>query len=75
MPRKGTRLSPEAEKRNADAIAAYHAQHYENLSITMRKGKRDAWKRLAEARGESVSGMIQRYMDSEYEKQFGEKPV
>ena len=75
MPRKGTRLSPEAAAKQAEQIAAYHAEHYENLSIGLKKGKRDAYKRLAAARGESVAGMIQAYMDAEYEKQFGELPI
>ena len=75
MPRKGTRLSPEAAAKQAEQIAAYHAEHYENLSIGLKKGKRDAYKRLAAARGESVAGMIQAHMDAEYEKQFGELPI
>ena len=74
MPRKGTKLSPEAAKRQAESIAAYHAEHYINLSLSIRKEKREAYKRLAAARGESVSGMIQKYMDREYRKEFGEEP-
>ena len=73
MPRKGTKLSPEAAKRQAESIAAYHAEHYANLSLHLLKKKREAYKRLADARGESVSGMIQRYMDAEYFKEFGEE--
>ena len=74
MPRKGARLSPEAAAKQAEQIAAYHAEHYENLSICLKKGKRDAYKRLAAARGESVSGMIQAFMDEEYRREFGEDP-
>lgn len=72
MPRRGTKLSPVAAERQAEAIAAYHSEHYENLSIHLKKGKRDAWKRLAEARGISMSAMIQTYMDGEYRREFGQ---
>ena len=68
MPRKGTQLSPEAVQRNNEAIARWKAENIENLSIGLRKGKRDAYKRLAAARGTSVSAMIQSYMDAECRK-------
>lgn len=74
MPRRGARLSPEAAQRQKEAIAEWHAKNYENLSLPLKKGKRDAWKALAAARGESVSGMIQMYMDREYEREFG-RPI
>ena len=71
MPRRGARLSPEAAQHQKEATAAWHARNYENLSLPLKKGKRDAWKALAAARGQSVSGMIQTYMDREYEREFG----
>lgn len=74
MPRKGTVLSPAAQAKQAAAIKAWHAANTENLSVCVRKGKRDAYKRLAAARGVSVAGMIQAYMDEEYEKEFGTAP-
>ena len=64
MPRKGSKPpSPEVKARNDAAIAAWHAKNVENLSIGLRKGKRDAYKRLAEKLGTSVSALIQNYMD------------
>ncbi len=33
--------------------------------MSLRKGKREAYKKLAELRGTSVSAMIQAYMDGE----------
>ena len=75
MPRKGTKLSPDAAKKQSAAIAAWHEEKIENLSIGLRKGKREAYKKLAAARGTSVSKMIQTYMDSEYEKEFGCAPI
>ena len=74
MPRKGTVLSPEAQKKQNAAVTAWKLEHTENLSVCLRKGKRDAYKRLAAARGTSVSGMIQAYMDAEYRKEFGTEP-
>lgn len=74
MPRKGTVLSPDAAQRQKDAIAAYHAENYENLSVHLRKGKREAYKKLAAARGVSLSFLIQDYLDREHEKEFGSKP-
>lgn len=71
MPRKGSRLTD----RNREMIKKWHAENTENLSIGLRKGKRDAYKRLAAARGVSVAGMIQEYMDREYEATFGEPPL
>lgn len=63
MPRKGTILSPAAAERQAAAAAEWHAKHYENLSVPLRKGKRDAYKELASKRGTSVSRLIQDYLD------------
>lgn len=73
MPRKGTNLSPEAKEKNQKAITAWKIENMENLSIGLRKGKREKYKRLAAARGLSVSGMIQQYMDAEFIKEFGEE--
>lgn len=72
MPRKGAKLSPEAKAQQAEAIKAWKLANIENLSIGLRRGKRDAYKRLAAARSTSVSAMIQDYMDAEYLIEFGE---
>lgn len=69
MPRPGTKLTPKAAANNAAAIARWHAENSENLSVSLRKGKRDAYKRLAQKRGQSVAGMIQAYMDAECAKE------
>lgn len=73
MPRKGVNLSPAAAAKNQAAISRWKSEHYENLSVPLKKGKRDAYKRLAASRGLSVSAMIQAYMDGEYKKEFGEE--
>lgn len=63
MPRKGAQLSPSAAKKNQEAIVRWKLEHTENLSVSLRKGKRDAYKQLAAARGTSVSALIQDYLD------------
>lgn len=68
MPRKGTVLSPEAQKKQNESIVRWKLEHTENLSVSLRKGKRDAYKRLATGRGTSVAAMIQSYMDAECAK-------
>ena len=65
MPRKGVKMSPAAIANQNRAIARWKVEHTDNLSVSLRKGKRDAYKKLAELRGTSVSGMIQAYMDAE----------
>lgn len=69
MPRKGVKMSPEAIANQNAAIARWKLEHTDNLSISLRKGKREAYKKLAELRGVSVSGMIQAYMDAECAKE------
>ncbi|MBR7146477.1 MAG: hypothetical protein IKD11_02005 [Oscillospiraceae bacterium] len=68
MPRKGAKVTPRAKASTDAAIARWKAENIENLSLGLRKGKRDAYKRLAELRGTSVSAMIQSYMDEECRK-------
>lgn len=69
MPRKGVKMSPAAIANQNAAIARWKVEHTDNLSISLRKGKREAYKKLAELRGSSVSGMIQAYMDAECAKE------
>lgn len=68
MPRKGTKLSPSAKAKQDAAISRWKVEHYDNLSVPLKKGKREAYKQLASVRGTSVSALIQNYMDSECEK-------
>lgn len=69
MPRKGVKMSPKAIANQNRAIARWKVEHTDNLSVSLRKGKREAYKRLAELRGTSVSAMIQAYMDGECERE------
>lgn len=69
MPRKGAKLSPEAQARQDAASARWKLQHYENLSVPLRKGKRAAYKELAHVRGVSLSALIQTYLDGECERE------
>lgn len=58
-------MSPKAIENQNRAIARWKVEHTDNLSVSLRKGKREAYKKLAALRGTSVSGMIQAYMDAE----------
>lgn len=65
MPRKGANLSAAASENQRTAIARWKKENTDNLSLPLRKGKREAYKQLAAIRGTSVSRMIQDYMDGE----------
>lgn len=69
MPRKGAKLSPEAAAKQTAAVRRWHLENYENMSVCLRKGKRDAYRRLADLRGSSVSKLIQDFLDAECEKE------
>lgn len=69
-PRKGTVLSKAAKEKQGKAIDEWHRDNIENMSIGLQKGKRDAYKRVAERRNTSVSSMIQKFMDGESRKDF-----
>lgn len=75
MPRKGVKLSDQAKEKNVAAIKRWHAENTEGLAIRLKKGKRDAYNRLAQARGVSVSALVQSLMDEEYRKEFGVLPM
>lgn len=68
MPRKGTKLTENAAARQREAIKAWHAEHTVAISFRVRKEKQPIYRQLAELRGESLSGMIQTYLDAECEK-------
>ena len=74
MPRKGTKLSPDAAANQAEAIKRWKLENTENLSICLRTGKRDAYKKLAAKRGTSVSALVQDYMDAQCRKEGIELP-
>ena len=69
MPRKGVKMSSAAIANQNAAIARWKLEHTDNLSVSLRKGKREAYKKLAELRGTSVSAMIQDYLDRECERE------
>ncbi len=75
MPRKGTKLTAEAEANNARAIARWKKENVDNLSIGVRKGKREAYRELAQRRGTSLSELVQRFLDAECEREGIPLPV
>lgn len=54
-------------KRKADT--KYRKKAYDQIAIRVPKGKREAWKELADRRGESLAGIITRLLDEELEKE------
>lgn len=67
MPRKGTKLSPEAQARQNAATEAWHRENTEVLKFTIRvrAGCAGAYKQLAAARGTSLAGIIKSYLDEQ----------
>lgn len=65
MPRKGTVLSPEAAARQRAAQKAWLAENTTKVTFSWRKEKVELYKALAQARGSSLSGLIQELLDRE----------
>ena len=71
MPRKGAKLSPEAQARQNAATEAWHRENTEVLkfSIRVRSGCSGAYKQLAAVRGTSLARIIKDYLDGECRKE------
>ena len=69
MPRKGAKLSKEAQAKQTEAIRAWHKENTVAITFRVRKEKQPRYKELAARRGMSLSGMIQAYLDGECEKE------
>ena len=68
------KMSEEARRNQSKAQLEWHKENYDAIKFSVKKGKREAYKRLAEAKETSLAGLIQDALDCEYEKTFGEKP-
>ena len=70
MPRRGTKLSPEAKARQDSATAAWHAENTEVIKFSVRlpKGRGNAYRELAKARSQSLTSIVKDYLDSECAK-------
>lgn len=55
-------------KRKPEWQNNYIARTYDRINLTVPKGQKDVIKAYAEARGESVNGMINRLIDAEMSK-------
>lgn len=71
MPRKGTKLSPDAQTRQNAAVDAWHKENTEviKFSIRVRKDCAGAYKELAQRRGVSLTALIRDYLNSECSKE------
>ncbi len=71
MPRKGTKLSPDAQARQNAAVDAWHRENTEviKFSVRVRKGCGEAYRELAQRRGVSLTALIRDYLNAECEKE------
>lgn len=71
MPRKGAKLSPDAQARQNAATAAWHKENTEiiKFSVRVKKGRSLAYRELAKKRGESLTGIVKAYLDGECQKE------
>ena len=70
MPRKGTKLSPEAQANQAAATAAWHRENTEIIKFSVRlpKGRGSAYRELAAATGRSLTSIVKDHLDEECRK-------
>ena len=59
-------------KANQRAVNKYVKANYDRVNVTMPKGRKDAIKAHAEARGESVNGFINRAIDETIQRDKGD---
>lgn len=67
MPKKGTKLSEEAQARQKAATDAWHKENTEviKFSIRVRSGCGGAYKELAARRGVSLTSLIRDYLNEQ----------
>lgn len=63
-----------ATKAQQRAVNKYMKENYDRVNVTMAKGRKDAIKAHAEARGESVNGFINRAIDEQIRRDGEEDP-
>ena len=54
-----------ASKAQQKAVNKYMAANYDRINLTVEKGRKEIIKALAEARGESVNGFINRAIENQ----------
>lgn len=62
-----------ATKAQQRAVNKYMKENYDRVNVTMPKGRKDAVRAHAEARGESVNGFINRAIDETMEREKDEQ--
>lgn len=67
MPRKGAKLSDEAQARQNEAIRAWHRENTVVLNIRVQREKAAAYKELAKKRGVPMATLIKKLLDQELE--------
>ena len=69
MPRKGTKLSDEAQKKQNEATAAWHKANTVVIDIRVKREKADAYKALAQSRGLPMATLIKQLLDQELQRE------
>lgn len=65
MPRKGAKLSPEAQQKQREAISRWKMEHMASVTVTVRRERAELYKALAAKRGTTLRAMIVGYLDGE----------
>lgn len=70
MPRKGTKLSPEAQIKQTAATQAWHQEYTEVIKFSVRlpKGRGSAYRELAAATGRSLTSIVKEHLDEDCRK-------
>ena len=68
--KKKENRSPESMAKRKAYTAAWNKEKTETILIRVRKGKKEAYKAAAAARGQSLTGMIVEYLDTQIEQEL-----
>ena len=55
-------------KKQQASVTKYVRDHYDRISVTVQRGKREEIRKHAEKRGESINGFIRRAVDETMER-------
>lgn len=69
MPRKGAKLSPEAQKKQREAIARWKSEHMASVTVTVRKERAAAYREMAARRGTTLRAIILEHLDKLVEEE------
>lgn len=65
MPARKPNRSPESMAKRIAYSDAWQREHYDRIVLQVPKGKKESYKKLAEQRGQSLTGLVQGLLDRE----------